>query len=652
MNTNCLGGDSKLIIFVIVLSVMSGCASAPKLDQIPNGETVSIVVDVSPNVDGQLNLEHDSVTGSAAGDAGVAVVGGAGVGAAGGAAFGALCGFMAPVCIPIFATTGAVAGGTAGVVGSAGYTLPTEQATQFRDRMRRLNESQDKLAELTTNINDRAGRYWDLNSTEPKTTVRVGVQNLVFLSTWDYQVRAILQISVTIEKKSDKPLKAEEAPVVKYYEAASPYGSLDLWLDDESNFASASISSAIRQVSSEIVYDLAISPNIDESVLLAKVNPGSSSNGTPSAVEFYGEAEAEIDNNTYDQSLWDKALVETGRDQTKSRARYIELRANQLYSEKVGSVSGTSLYQQATPITQDGQIDLSGSYFSDITSNQLYVFRRTKYRKTTITLMQNGSEVTGTDPTNTLKIRGTIEGDTINFYMLANNANGFRELKGIWKIRIDGTGLDGEWEIGGAKGTWNLTKFEGVKAISSSTANEIDTGKGYATIAAEEIDTKTYDKNLWDKALVETGGDQNKTKARYIELRANQLYSEKVGPVSDASLDQRAASVTPDTSIDISGTYRSDIIGSGDWSLGRFPNIEVILKQNKGEISGTFSGTRSGEIEGILNGDTIKFKWFLTVGRTESGRGEWKLTNDGITWNGTWRSTRGSRGNWNLTKIE
>jgi hypothetical protein len=159
--------------------------------------------------------------------------------------------------------------------------------------------------------------------------------------------------------------------------------------------------------------------------------------------------------------------------------------------------------------------------------------------------------------------------------------------------------------------------------------------------------------------LVESGGDQNRTKARYIELRAKQLYVEKACPVCDASLDQQAASITPDTLItpntliDISGTYRSDIIGSGYWSLGRRPAKRVILKQNQDEIVGTFLGSRSGDIEGILNGDTIKFKWFVTDGLAESGRGEWKLTNDGKSWNGTWVSSRGGvRGNWNLTKIE
>jgi hypothetical protein len=103
---------------------------------------------------------------------------------------------------------------------------------------------------------------------------------------------------------------------------------------------------------------------------------------------------------------------------------------------------------------------------------------------------------------------------------------------------------------------------------------------------------------------------------------------------------------------DVSGTYRSDIIGSGYWSLGKRPAKKVILKQNQDKIIGTFLGSRSGEIDGILNGDTIKFKWFVTEGPTggESGRGEWGLTNDGVKWNGTGRSSRGTQGNWNLTK--
>jgi hypothetical protein len=183
--------------------------------------------------------------------------------------------------------------------------------------------------------------------------------------------------------------------------------------------------------------------------------------------------------------------------------------------------------------------------------------------------------------------------------------------------------------------------------------------------AEQEITDGTYNKNLWARALVYVQGDEQKRKAKYIEFRAMELYAaeamslststKSIRPVATSQTAvnrQPAAPVTPDIPVDISGTYRSDITGSGSWSLGKFPNIEVILKQNKGEISGTFSGTRSGEIEGILNGERIKFKWFVTAGRTESGRGEWKLANDGINWNGKWRSSRGNQGNWNLAKIE
>ena len=94
MNMNCLFGDSRLTIFIIVLSVMSGCASAPKLAQIPNGETVSIVVAASPIADGQTELKSDWV--AIGKDLGT----GAGGGAVGGGLLGLLCGPWAVYCVP------------------------------------------------------------------------------------------------------------------------------------------------------------------------------------------------------------------------------------------------------------------------------------------------------------------------------------------------------------------------------------------------------------------------------------------------------------------------------------------------------------------------------------------------------------------------
>jgi len=196
------------------------------------------------------------------------------------------------------------------------------------------------------------------------------------------------------------------------------------------------------------------------------------------------------------------------------------------------------------------------------------------------------------------------------------------------------------------------TQLQTAKITNQTTSGNNVSAIDYYGQAEEEVDTGTYSKNLWAKALVEAEGDETKRKIKYIELRANQIYSEKITTKPNVKLANDKDIRVTTLSNDISGTYRSDIIGSGAWSLGKSPNIKVVLKQNKYEISGTFSGTRSGEIEGILNGDIIKFKWFVTAGRTESGRGEWKLPNDGMNWNGTWRSSRGTQGNWNLTKIE
>ena len=78
------------------------------------------------------------------------------------------------------------------------------------------------------------------------------------------------------------------------------------------------------------------------------------------------------------------------------------------------------------------------------------------------------------------------------------------------------------------------------------------------------------------------------------------------------------------------------------------------MKQNTDKITGTFSGRSSGEIEGVLDEDSIKFKWFVTNGGAATdGTGEWKLTNNGLKLIGTWRARQfDARGEWNLTRIE
>jgi hypothetical protein len=55
--------------------------------------------------------------------------------------------------------------------------------------------------------------------------------------------------------------------------------------------------------------------------------------------EYYGQAEKEISSGTYDANLWARSLVEVSGEEQKRKAEYIELRADQLYSEYMISIA-------------------------------------------------------------------------------------------------------------------------------------------------------------------------------------------------------------------------------------------------------------------------------------------------------------------------
>lgn len=65
---------------------------------------------------------------------------------------------------------------------------------------------------------------------------------------------------------------------------------------------------------------------------------------------------------------------------------------------------------------------------------------------------------------------------------------------------------------------------------NSSTATSADSANdvyAYYGQAEQEIIAGTYNLNLWARALVEVEGDEQKRKARYIELRAAELFAAK-----------------------------------------------------------------------------------------------------------------------------
>ncbi len=219
----------------------------------------------------------------------------------------------------------------------------------------------------------------------------------------------------------------------------------------------------------KIAFVLVISPllvgiNITD---IGPINPRCSSTTAPSenvddfydhkfVYEYYGEAEQEINSGSFDKNLWARALVEAGGDEAKRKAKYIELRANQLYIENGGSLSAISIYEQPTTSACSSNIDLTGTYVSEIAESGVSTVFQKKYRKTEIWLWQKGNAVRGTDSSRTFEIDGTCEGRTIKF-----DTYGGYEIDGVWEINSDATMLEGQWHTnGGASGKWNLRKME------------------------------------------------------------------------------------------------------------------------------------------------------------------------------------------------
>jgi hypothetical protein len=75
-----------------------------------------------------------------------------------------------------------------------------------------------------------------------------------------------------------------------------------------------------------------------------------------------------------------------------------------------------------------------------------------------------------------------------------------------------------------------------------------------------------------------------------------------------------------ESNIDISGTYTSAITYNQDvdrskfqWHFGNRPNIVINIQQKDEVITGVMSGDRSGEIEGLIEGNKITFNYYMKV---------------------------------------
>ena len=205
---------------------------------------------------------------------------------------------------------------------------------------------------------------------------------------------------------------------------------------------------------------------VDESAIMMKcnINPAVASPGKSQSIninnlgknsfEYYGQAEKEISSGTYDANLWARSLVEVAGEEQKRKAKYIELRANQLYSEKVSSISKSKLYKQPTVDTEVSGTDISGTYVSDIRGGWAGILGGN--RKLKITFKQSGKDIIGTDVNQKKIVTGTRKEDTIKYKYDGRGSY----LTGKWKISSDGTKLEGTWNTSRENGIWNLTKIK------------------------------------------------------------------------------------------------------------------------------------------------------------------------------------------------
>ena len=141
------------------------------------------------------------------------------------------------------------------------------------------------------------------------------------------------------------------------------------------------------------------------------------------------------------------------------------------------------------------EIDVSGTYISEITESGSRNVFSNKEQKMKITLQQNGNTITGSDSSRAIKISGTREGSTISFYIFRGN-----QIDGVWEINADATKLEGKWGTdggGGASGKWNLKRVGPAaniiknNLVSSSISKSLSSGiyNLTGTYVSDRIDT-------------------------------------------------------------------------------------------------------------------------------------------------------------------
>ena len=198
--------------------------------------------------------------------------------------------------------------------------------------------------------------------------------------------------------------------------------------------------------------------------------------------------------------------------------------------------------------------------------------------------------------------------------------------------------LKGEYDAVQKAGVEKTCKLDpNKKAKSPLIANYPADNPGNSSVlefygeAEEEVDSDNIDKNTWARALVEAEGDEAKRKAKYIELRANELYMQNGGSLSTVSINRQSTVSAGSSNFDLSGAYVSDRIDT-NWALKNKAILRIKLNQNLGSVEGEFFKSLNGPIRGTIVGDQVDVTW--EAGNCNSGEGTLSVDPDGSTLTG------------------
>lgn len=130
---------------------------------------------------------------------------------------------------------------------------------------------------------------------------------------------------------------------------------------------------------------------------------------------------------------------------------------------------------------------------------------------------------------------------------------------------------------------------------------------------------------------------------------------EKSGQVLELIVEESITTNQPALDTGLTGTWVSDITDNSNryFKKKNHKKLVVTFEQSGERIVGKVSSLTDGYIEGVREGDTIKFFFrSLKISHYEI-TGEWKVSADGYEMEGSWKHpTYLSSGKWNLTRLD